>query len=1082
MPATNDSTHHLQIAAVGATRLPGRQPLQYLFVKSIIISSYVLPVTEAATALTGLTGGVGSDTFAQLATLTADVAAGVDPVGCALFVGSSAVSGIIQDKAVDAASVVDLKRSELVDRYADDSDWEKIVSVWALVRTGKLLPDSEEWNDAVISSATGNPDRLVDLLETYQSSPEKRAAWVETVEAVFTGTVETREDEDLIDYLVREFDAESREAAVETFLDIGDLLGSKHLYEQMEALEGIEPPSRTALQSELNDGQENVWAALDTALWGEGFRRLTDETVRASSRKTPAEAWQSGMGIRQFHEGVAFERAIELDGDRRTPAEVAGILAGDTGPGLLIQGEPGAGKSTLLRNVAYAWVDADYGAVFYRPSGASAFDHLDRVISAIEETDDQLLIAVEDAAREEVHPVYSLMTRYADDDRVTFLLDSRPDEWANLEPATTRESTMATRFDDLVEDLRQARPAPLTEADCVAIVTRYEAVTETTASLAGEDPQDRGAALYDRLQGHTNAGEMLYVSFLLSGMNGFEDDVLAKVKTIEDPDSDSRQRLPSNLTELSRHCGLLIAVLGAINDRAMRREYLFAVAAELSERRRHETYSGEQVAELLYDGFDGWVLFDGSTSRRYRTYHEFWSYWYLRTLLTDDTLGKEQRIRDRFARCIRGISRLHTGDLNREWTYDLDSYTEKLPSTEFVVDSSEQAQSASDGERIELGGLVDSIYDLAERYPVMADLLSVQHMRIRDALTDAFTPPRVARYAITVGTAYNTLGDLEAAREEFAVAGELLETVEDPPSEVEAARLYGLATVLKTEGEYDAVLDRLAEARTELEGADSAEADRLFAKIAQMTGDINSVRSNFDEARRWYGRITERVADESLAALQADRFGGVARKRGRLEDAADHYQAGLQKARRIGDRTMEATTARHVALVNRRLADAEAFDSETERAAMLAEAADLLDESLTIADQLGDEHERAAALGNLSLVRLLQNQPAAAEQLAWEGISVCERLSKPAEEGWMRNNLADAYVAQGRDRAAAAEYELSRRLNESVGNRRETARSLRGLGTTARSQGENDRADRLFDRATEISEDIGDEHAENSSS
>jgi tetratricopeptide (TPR) repeat protein len=788
------------------------------------------------------------------------------------------------------------------------------------------------------------------------------------------------------------------------------------------------------------------------------------------------------MGIRQFHEGIAFERPLELDGTRRTPAEAAGILAGDDGPGLLIQGQPGAGKSTLLRNVAYAWVDAGYGSVFYRPSGASVFDNLERVISAVERTDDQLLIAVEDAAREEAHLTYNLMARHADDDRVTFLLDSRSDEWANLEPATSRESTMATRFDELVENLRQARPAPLTEADCVDIVTRYEAVTESTARLAGEDAQARGTALYDRLQGHTNAGAMLYVSFLLSGMNGFENDVLSKVKTIEDPDPDERLGLSPDLTELIRHSGLLIAALGAINDRAMHREYLFAVAAELSTRRRYGTYTGEEVAELLYDGFDGWLLFDGSTARRYRTYHEFWSYWYLRTLLSDEHLGKEQRARDRFARCLRSIARLHTGDLDREWQYDLETYTEKLPPTEFTAGSSEGSESAGAGERIELGAVVDAIYDLAERYPVVADLLSVQHRRVRDALTDSLPPARVAGYAVTVGTAYNTLGDLEAARAEFEVAEDLLETVDEPPSEIKAARLYGLASVLKTEGAYDAALNRLADARAELNGTDSDAANRLFAKVAQMTGDINSVRSDFDEAERWYRRITERVTDESLAALQADRLGSVARKRGRLEDAVAHYQEGLQKARRIGDRKMEATTARHVALVNRRLVDAGRFDSESERAAMLAEAADLLEESLMIADQLGDEHERAAVLGNLSLVRLLQEHSEAAEERAREGIEVTDRLTKPAEEGWMRNNLGDAYLAQGQVRAAAAEYELSRRLNEFVGNRRETARSLRGLSETARSHGDIDRADRLLASADEISEAIGDEHAGGSDS
>lgn len=143
----------------------------------------VLPIGEAATALTGLAGRVGSDTLVQLTGLAGEVATGVDPVGCAVFIGSSAIAGVIQDRAVDAASLADMKRADLVERYRDDPDWKGMVSLWALTKIGKLLPDGEAWNEAVVESATGDHDRLLGLLQTYRDEPAKREAWEQTVEA-----------------------------------------------------------------------------------------------------------------------------------------------------------------------------------------------------------------------------------------------------------------------------------------------------------------------------------------------------------------------------------------------------------------------------------------------------------------------------------------------------------------------------------------------------------------------------------------------------------------------------------------------------------------------------------------------------------------------------------------------------------------------------------------------------------------------------------------------------------------------------------------------------------------------------------
>jgi tetratricopeptide (TPR) repeat protein len=1058
---------------------------QYLFTDGYQIGPHVFPIGEAATALTGLAGRVSSDTLLQLTSLTGEVAAGVDPVGCAVFIGSSAVAGVIQDRAVDAAALADLKRSDLVDRYRDDPDWKGIVSVWALTKLGKLLPDGEAWNDAIIESATGDHDRLLALLQTYRDDPAKREAWEQTVEAVFTGQVDPEANGDFIDYLVRQFDTDDREEAVELFLDVGDLLGSKALYDELDALEGVEAPSRTALQAALSDGQAQVWQALNRDLAAEGFQRLTAETVRLPPRKAPIEAWQEGMTIRQFHDGIAYERplafdapdTLELDGARQSPAAVAELLAATDGPGILIQGPPGAGKTTLLQNVVYRWCADGHGMALYRRSGGEPFDQLDTLLEAIDQADEPVLVAVSDAARPDASSVYRLMYEYRDDPTVTFLLDSRLDEWAELDPATSRKGDMVAALTKVIEALHVTQPAALTEADCTSLVETYERTTGRQASLAGVNTAARGASLHERLQAAATAGQMLHVAFLLTGTEGFEHDAEQKAAIVETPTPEDRPGFDPDLGRLIRHQGLLIAALGAIDDRTMRREYLYAVAAELSAG-RGEGYHGDQVDRLLRDGFAGWMLFDGSRTRRYRTYHEFWSYWYLRTLVTDDVGPDAGALRDRLARCLASLRRLHAGELDRAWQRDIHAATRNLPATTFTLTADEDAATADD--RVVFADLLDALYGLADRYPGLADLLCLDATdldRLTGVLRDTCAPARVARYAITVATAYNAQGRLEQAREQLAIAADLLDGVEDPPPEVVAARHYGMAAVHKTEGDYDATLAALESARAHLTDADSAAADRLFANIAQMTGDVHSVQSEFDTAREWYDRITERRSDESLAAVQADRLGSVARKRGDLATAGDHYARALETARAVGDRATESMAARHVALANRRQVQAGEYDSDAERAALLQEAATRLAECRRIAEQLGDDHELAAVLGNLSLVRLLQDQPAAAETLATDGIEIAQAMDKAPEVAWLRNNRGRAYLAQDELAAAEAEFEQSRALNQQVGNQREEARSLRGLADVADARGEQDRAAELRTDAEQISAAIGDEHA-----
>lgn len=365
------------------------------------------------------------------------VATGTNPVaGVLLGVAGTISAGLLQEKAVEAGARLDQWLEDLADELEDSEDAKRARVGAALQRFTGCLPDGEQWEESLVQSMNGDPSELVALLETYQHDDRRREQFGQTVEAVITGEVDAQldEDEDFLDYLQTQFDAEDREDALATFLDVQDLLTAREVHESLETLYDIQVDIER-IERDVRAGKEKLDALLGARLLNDDFQRLDDRHFRLPEESDIETAIQRGFRPADVATGLAVGRPVRFrddDGDRtRSPAETAAHLASEEpGMDLLVRGRPASGKTTFCLSVMYEWFRADYGAVIHRDGGGQPIDDMGDIVSEIARAEGQVLVVIDDAVRSDDN--IDLMRRYEeehDGDDVTFLLNCRHGEF-----------------------------------------------------------------------------------------------------------------------------------------------------------------------------------------------------------------------------------------------------------------------------------------------------------------------------------------------------------------------------------------------------------------------------------------------------------------------------------------------------------------------------------------------------------------------------------------------------------------------------------------------------------------------------
>jgi len=198
-----------------------------------------------------------------------------NPVASALL--PVIVAGLVQNKSIESGQQLDRKLSELEQEYNGADDRQAAV---ARLISGlrKPLPDGERLEEAVIQTNNGDPQALIELLETYRTDAERRAEYEESVEALFSGELpHGAGDEDFIQHLQNVFDAETKDDALATFLDVRELLLSREVHETLSTTADIETDLnevRVEMERSRQTLEAKVEEVLEANLKDEGFVRL----------------------------------------------------------------------------------------------------------------------------------------------------------------------------------------------------------------------------------------------------------------------------------------------------------------------------------------------------------------------------------------------------------------------------------------------------------------------------------------------------------------------------------------------------------------------------------------------------------------------------------------------------------------------------------------------------------------------------------------------------------------------------------------------------------------------------------------
>jgi tetratricopeptide (TPR) repeat protein len=251
------------------------------------------------------------------------------------------------------------------------------------------------------------------------------------------------------------------------------------------------------------------------------------------------------------------------------------------------------------------------------------------------------------------------------------------------------------------------------------------------------------------------------------------------------------------------------------------------------------------------------------------------------------------------------------------------------------------------------------------------------------------------------------------------------------------------------------------------------EAEMAEGTLQQMAHEPGVVTSSLDAAakRERLALLEQLLADYRLLGegpqergAQADilaKMGSLRQDLGDYAEARRLYQESLDIAQQLGDRAGIARTLHNLGILAHRQGD-------------YVEARRLYQESLDIKQQLGDRLGVATTLHQLGMLAQDQGNYAEACRLYQESLDIKQQLGNRAGVEYTLGQMGSLAYAQGDLGEARRLYDQVCIVSQQAGDRPSVAVALRSLGMLAQNQGDYAEARRLYQESLDITQQLGD--------
>jgi predicted ATPase/class 3 adenylate cyclase/tRNA A-37 threonylcarbamoyl transferase component Bud32 len=241
-----------------------------------------------------------------------------------------------------------------------------------------------------------------------------------------------------------------------------------------------------------------------------------------------------------------------------------------------------------------------------------------------------------------------------------------------------------------------------------------------------------------------------------------------------------------------------------------------------------------------------------------------------------------------------------------------------------------------------------------------------------------------------------------------------------------------------------------------------AEEPGLAAAQFQKAGERALILAAFDEAATLFQRARELLsgtqhAEQRLGIdiLRADLEG----RRGSLPKSREILQAPLEEARRMGHKRLQAQILGQLGRIAM-------WQSEKD------ESLRYLNEALDISHELDDKATRLFLLRQIGNVGY-RDDPATARSRLEESIRLAQEIGDRENEANGLNSLANLAMFQDRHAEAAGHYNRALEIVREMGNRYSEAMILGNLGFAWAEAGDNTQGEQAFRRVLAITREIG---------